>query len=191
MIDRRLSGWRWTNAKRAVLAVIVLVVALGLARVQVQDDVRALQQSPAQLVREEQRVRDLLGSGIETRFFLVSGDSAQAVLESEERLTQALDGLKRKGVIATYQAVSTGVPSLATQRRNHDLLAEHVYVPGALFDQVMGALGFEPAAIERRRAEFEAANAPLTVEEWLGSPASQGVRHLWLGQVGIAFCRPS
>ena len=24
MIDRRLSGWRWTNAKRAVLAVIVL-----------------------------------------------------------------------------------------------------------------------------------------------------------------------
>ena len=187
MIDRRLSGWRWTNAKRAVLAVIVLVVALGLARVQVQDDVRALQQSPEQLVREEQRVRDLLGSGIETRFFLVSGDSAQGVLESEERLTQALDGLKRKGIIATYQAVSTGVPSLATQRRNHDLLAERVYVPGALFDQVMGALGFQPAAIERRRAEFEAANAPLTVEVWLGSPASQGVRHLWLGRVGSRF----
>jgi len=186
-IDRVLQGWRWTRTKRVVLAVFALVVALGLARVQVQDDVKALQQSPEQLVSDERRVRDLLGSGIETRFFLVTGDSAEAVLESEERLTQALDGLRRNGAIASWQSVSTSVPSLATQRRNHELLATRVYAPGALFEQVMGTLGFPPAAIERRRAEFTAANAPLTVEEWLGSPASRGARHLWLGQVGSRF----
>ena len=32
-------------------------------------------------------------------------------------------GLMRNGAIASYQAVSTGVPSLARQRRNHELLA--------------------------------------------------------------------
>ena len=90
-IDGVLRGWRWTTPKLVVLAALAIVVALGLARLQVQDDVKALQQSPPELVSEEQRVRDLLGSGIETRFFLVSGDSAQAVLESEEHLTQSLD----------------------------------------------------------------------------------------------------
>jgi predicted exporter len=186
-IDRRLKAWRWTNAKRVVLAILALVVALGLVRIEVQDDIKTLQQSPPPLVREEQRVRDLLGSGIETRFFLVTGDSTQAVLESEERLAQSLHRLKHDGALASYQAVSASVPSLATQRRNHDLLAEHVYAPGKLLEQVMSKLGFAPAAIERRRAEFAAANAPLTVEEWLGSPASQDARSLWLGQAGSRF----
>jgi predicted exporter len=67
------------------------------------------------------------------------------------------------------------------------LLEEQVYAPGALLDRVMTTLGFEPQAIERRRAEFEAADAPLTVDEWLASPASQGARHLWLGEVGSRF----
>jgi predicted exporter len=183
-IDRVLKEWRWSRTKLALLAVSALVVTLGLARVQVQDDVKALQHSPVQLVREEQRVRELLGSGIETRYFLVTADSTQAVLETEERLVQALDGFVSKGAIASYQAISTSVPSLTIQRRNHELLATRVYAPGALLDQVMNSLGFEPPAIARRRAEFEAADAPLAVEEWLGSPASQGARHLWLGKVG-------
>jgi predicted exporter len=182
-----LNHWHWTRLKLVVLAALAIAIAIGLGRLQVQDDVKALQQSPPQLVRDEQRVRELLGSGIETRFFLVSGNSAQAVLESEERLTHALDGLVRKGAIASYQAVSTGVPSLVTQRRNHELLEQRVYAPGALFEKVMTNLGFASDAIERRRAEFAAADTPLTVEDWLGSAASQGARHLWLGQVGARY----
>ncbi|HEU4780704.1 MAG TPA: MMPL family transporter, partial [Steroidobacteraceae bacterium] len=187
VIDRVLRNWRWTNLSFIVMAGLAVWVALGMARVQIQDDVKALQQSPAQLVSEEQRVREVVGSGIETRFFLVSGDSAQAVLETEERLTQALDELVSKKALASYQAASTGVPSLGIQRRNHDLLSNLVYAPGSLLEQVMTTLGFPPSAIGRRRAEFEGADAPLTVEEWLSSPASQGARHLWLGQVGSRY----
>ncbi len=186
-IDRVLRSWRWTRIKFMVLAALAFVLALGVARVRIQDDVKALQQSPAQLVSEEQRVRNVLGSGVETRFFLVSGESAQAVLEAEERLTRELDGLVHAGAIASFQAVGTGVPSIARQRRIHELLATHVYAPGTLLDQVMSTLGFPPSAIESRRAEFEAADAPLTVEDWLSSPASQGARHLWLGQVGARY----
>ena len=185
-IDRVLRAWRWTRLELIVLAVLAVVIAWGFTRVRIQDDVKALQQSPAQLVSEEQRVREVLGSGVETRFFLVSGDSEQAVLETEERLTRALDALVNAGDIASYRAVGTGVPSLELQRRNHELLVA-AYKPGALLDRVMTSLGFEPPAIERRRAEFEAADAPLTVDEWLASPASQGARHLWLGEVGSRF----
>ena len=48
----------------------------------------------------------------------------------------------------------------------------------------MTALGFTAAAIDQRRAEFAAARAPMSLEDWLASPASQGSRHLWLGKVG-------
>jgi predicted exporter len=186
-IDRRLRAWRWTRTRIIVIAALAAAVGFGLARVRIQDDIRALQRSPAQLVNEEQRVREVLGSGVETRFFLVSGDSEQSVLETEERLTRALDELVRAGQIASYQSVGNGVPSLELQRRNHELLAKHVFAPGALLEQVMTTLGFEPSAIERRRTEFEAANAQLTMDEWLASPASQGARHLWLGQVGSRY----
>ena len=186
-IDRFLLSWRWTTPKLVFLAVLAIGVAIGLVRLQVQDDVKTLQQSPPELISNEQRVRELLGSGIETRFFLVSGDSAQAVLNAEEQLTAALDQLVRDRDIASYQAVSTSLPSQARQQRNHELLAQHVYAQGAVFDQVMTAFGFAPEAIERRRAEFNSAGTPLGVEEWLNSPASQGARHLWLGQVGSRY----
>jgi predicted exporter len=83
--------------------------------------------------------------------------------------------------------VSTSLPSQARQQRNHELLAQHVYAPGAVFDQIMTTFGFSPEAIERRRAEFNSAGTPLDVEAWLNSPASQGARHLWLGQVGSRY----
>jgi predicted exporter len=183
-LDAFLLNWQWTAPKYLVVAVLALAVAAGILRLRIQDDIKSLQQSPPALVSEEQRVRDLLGTGIETRFFLVSGDSAQAVLETEEKLAQSLDGLVRANVITYYQAVSRSLPSGARQQQNHELLASAVYAPGALLDQIMGTLGFEPAVIEKRRADFNAASSPLAVDEWLESPASQGSRHLWLGQVG-------
>ena len=183
-LDAWLRGWRWTAPKYAVIALLGLGVAAGIARLRVEDDVKTLQQSPPALAAQEQRVRELLGTGIETRFFLVSGDSAQAVLETEEQLSQELEGLVRANVITYYQAVSRGLPSAARQQQDRELLTRAVYAPGALLDQVMGELGFEPAAIAKRRADFSAASSPLSVEEWLASPASQGSRHLWLGGVG-------
>jgi predicted exporter len=186
-IDRALRAWRWTRAKRMAFAVLAAAVVAGLVRVRVQDYVKALQQSPPQLVSEEQRVREIVGSGIETRFFLVSGESEQAALETEERLTRALDDLVHAGAVASFQAISTVVPSLATQRRNHELLAAQVYAPGELLERVLTTLGFETSSIARRRSEFAAADAPLTVNEYLESPASQGTRHLWLGTVGSRY----
>jgi predicted exporter len=183
-IDAFLKRWRWNAAALGISAAILIGALLGLTRLRVQDDVKALQQSPPQLIDEERRVRELLGSGIETRFFLVSGDSAQALLENEEKLVQVLEGLVRDNALTYYQAVSRGLPSAAQQARDHEMLARLVYPPGALLDQVMGRLGFEPDLIEKRRTEFNAASSPLSVDEWLASPASQGFRHLWLGEVG-------
>ena len=183
-IDGVLRRWRWSAMKWAIVAASALMVGLGFSKLQMQDDVKALQQSPARLVQEENKFRELLGTGVETRFFLVSGESAQQVLELEEQLSQVIDSLVAQGAVASYQSVSRALPSQARQRQNRDLLASEVYARGALLDQIGARLGFEPALLDRRRVAFEADTTPLTVEKWLASPASEGARHLWLGQVG-------
>jgi predicted exporter len=186
-IDRFLQRWRWTKLRVVALVLAAIAIGFGLTRIQIQDDVRALQESPPQLVENEQQVRGLLGSSVETRFFLVSGDSEQVVLEQERALTQELDRLIRVRALGSYQAVSKSLPSLARQQRTHELLDSKVYSAGGLLEQVMTRIGFPAEAIEKRRQEFASTVAPLTPGEWLASPASQATRHLWLGQVGQRY----
>ena len=64
-IEGVLRRWQWTTTRRIVLAGVAVVVALGLGRLQIQDDVKALQQSPPQLVAENSGARSA-GSGIDT-----------------------------------------------------------------------------------------------------------------------------
>lgn len=184
VLDGALRRWHWNTPRVAIAVVLALLVVAGISKLRIEDDVKALQQSPPELVREEQRVRELLGGGVETRFFLVTGDSAQAVLETEERLTSVLDELVADGTLASWQGVSASLPSVARQQRNRALLEQRVYADDGVLTDVMGSLGFPPDAIAQRRAEFAAPGTPLEPEEWLENPASEGLRHLWLGPVG-------
>jgi predicted exporter len=186
-LDRFLLRWRWTKGRSIVVGLSIGFVVLGIVRAYVQDDIRALQESPPELMETEQRVRALLGSSVETRFFVVTGDSEQAVLDRERELIRALDRLIADGALSSYQAISTSLPSLRRQEEIHALLANAVYAPDGLLEQAMSALGFPADAIARRRSEFESAYSPLAAEEWLASPASQATRHLWLGQVGDRY----
>lgn len=186
-IDRGLLRWRWTPLRTLLVFGAIGFCIYGFSRVEIQDDVRALQESPPALIESEQRVRELLGSSVETRFFLVTGASEQSVLERERQLTQGLSGLVEKQALSTYQAVSSTLPSVAHQQRVRELLRDTVYSSGGLLEQVMQPLGFPAEAIDKRRQEFAAAKAPLEPAEWLASPASQASRHLWLGRVGDRY----
>jgi predicted exporter len=186
-IGRVMASWQWTTTRIVFAIVLIVTLLLGLTRANWQDDIRALQSSPPALVQQEQRMRELLGSGVETRFYLVTGGSEQAVLDAERQLTAKLRDLVATGALSSYQAISQYVPPLAEQANAHRLLQQHVYSANGMLKEVMGRLGFTADAIERRRAEFAASHAPLSLADWLDSPASEGARHLWLGNVGHQF----
>jgi len=186
-IDNFMTAWRWTRARIALALIGGVVILFGLTRAHIQDDIRALQESPPYLVQQEIRVRELLGSGVETRFFLVSGKSEQAVLETEQRLAAKLDALIAEGAVTSYQAISNNVPPLSQQQVAHALLAERVYAQQGLLDRVMKSLGFPSEAIEKRRNEFLSSSAPLQLDTWLQSPAAEGSKHLWLDKVGDRY----
>lgn len=175
------NRWSWTPLKSAAAALLMAALCLGIARIQLQDDVRALQSSPPALVADEQRVSNLLRSALESRYFLVRAANPQALLETEERLTAALDGLIAADQLATYTAVTRALPSYRRQTEIQTLLATDVLGTQGLQEQAWTALGFDAAAIAKRKAEAAFPHTLLSPEDWLNNPASEPYRALWLG----------
>jgi predicted exporter len=183
MLDRglgRIGGHR--RARIAATAVAALAL-LGLVRVEFADDVRLLHSAAPQLQQDEARVRELLRSAPDSQFFLVQAPSAEAVLQREEQLRAALDAQVAAGALDGYRAVSHALPSAQRQQDNRALLAAQVYRAGGLAPQLMDRLGFPPALVAQRLAEFAAAAPPLGVEAWLADGASAPYRDLWLGRL--------
>lgn len=180
----RLSAPRG-RARGVLLLVGTALTVIGLGRLGFTDDVRHLQSSPVELLQEEQLVRERLGGGIDTRFFLVRGADAEQVLQREEALRQRLDPAVASAALSGYSALSRQIPSQQRQAENAALLAQHIYAAEGALGALLGELGFDASIAERDRAVFEAARAhPLAFADWLDSPAAATWRELWLGPVG-------
>ena len=170
-----------SRSGRFAAAGLAGLALLSLARVEFADDVGLLHSAAPALVEGDRRVSELLQSAPESRFFLLHGATAEAVLQSEERLRESLDAQVERRALDGYRAVSLALPSVQRQRDNHALLAAQVYKSGGLGPRLMQELGFPPALVAQRLAEFESAAPPLRVESWLADASSAPWRELWLG----------
>jgi len=180
----RFSTWivdgyaRWprfgaTRRTWIVHAVVLVACAIGVAHLKVDDDLRQLQGSPRALIDAQREIGRLLGLAAPSQFFVVRGSDADDVLRREEALKSRLDVRVAAGELAGYRALSDWVPSRARQAADAALTkrVEDAVIAGV--DQVLGET--------QRRAAFAA--APLTLENWLASPASSAGRALWIGAV--------
>ena len=150
-----------------ILAPLLVIAAVGLAVLRADDDIRALQNAPANLVKQQQQIGRLMDLPNPSRFFLVQGADAEQLLEREEALVAVLH---ERGMAA--QAVSDWLPSLQRQRADAALRAR---VDAQVLAEVARRTGsaIQPAA--------SAEPVPLRLEAWLASPVSEVARHLWLG----------
>lgn len=171
-----------TRRTWVVHAAFIVACGAGIAALSVNDDLRQLQGSPATLVDAQREVGRLLGVASPAQFFVVRGTSADDVLQREEALKTRLDARVASGELAGYRALSDWVPSRARQASDAALTkrVEDGVIAGV--DQVVGEA--------QQRAPYDA--APLTLEHWLASPASNAGRSLWIGAVpkredGTAF----
>jgi predicted exporter len=161
-------GWWLAGAAGAVL------VAVGLWRLEPQDDVRQLQGAPAHLLADQRELGRLLGLPSPAQFFLVEGDSDDQVLEREAALKARLDTLAADKVFAGYRAVSDWLPSLAQQREDGALSAR---AEAQAIAAVSASSGEAPT-----RAAF--AEQPLTPSRFLAGPAASAIQQQWLGVLG-------
>lgn len=158
---------------RVVCAIASVAAAVGLFALRSSDDVRQLQSSPVELMREQRVVAELLALPSPAQFYLVRGSDPEELLQREERLTQRLDAEVARGRLAGYSAVSGWLPS--AQQQHADALL-NARVEGAVLAGVAGTLGEAPA-----RPTFAA--DPLDVQRWLAHPVSSAARAQWLGRI--------
>ena len=185
-LTHQFQSGNWTRSHTVVALVLLLTALAGLQKVVLQDDVRALQSSPPELIAAEKRVAAILQTGIESRYFLVQGETDQSVLEAESRLTQQLDQLRYSDQLSSYTAISNALPSLAQQNLAHELLETKVLGEHGVLRALLQQLGFSANDANARSQAFAAGSTPLQVHQWLASDASRSYRDLWLGRLGGA-----
>jgi predicted exporter len=177
---RVLHWWR-THIRAphvgALVFVLMLVSAPGWLRLAANDDIRLLIARPQALVSEETAIRQLTGVGGNGRFFLIEGDNTEEALQREEALSARLDEKIGHG-LRSYVAISSFVPSAATQRNNHALLQQRL--PPAQVKAWLEHAEFTDIASTKWHSTITPASAEIPIlrlQDWLASPVSRPYRH--------------
>lgn len=191
MLMRMHRQWpRVRGGRFALFAALVFVIGAlsGILRIQVNDDIRLMHNSSQSLIEQQQRVMMLTGASNPAQFLIVEGKTPEAVLQTEEAVRNALDGIQDQGLIMGYQAVSQWVPSTARQREDYALLDRQIYAHGGWLEQLARHLGVADSWVEASRSAQRTIGAnTLHVEDWMASPISEPFRPQWLGRVGHGF----
>lgn len=182
-----LGGHAWHLVLPAAVALLGLAIT-GLTRLQVSDDLRALQKSPPALLEDQIRISSLLDMAAPVQFYLVRGESAEAVLQKEEALTARLQPLVQEHLVSGTQAVSNWVPSQRRQQENLALLRQALLqagtAPASAVALTARAIDESPQWAQNLGQRMLDQTRALTPEAFLASAAGASSRHLWLGRVG-------
>ncbi|WNO59540.1 hypothetical protein [Rheinheimera sp. MMS21-TC3] len=103
------------------LALVAVSCSL-LLQIQFNDDVRLFNQSPAELLQQEQQVRSAGGQNWDSRFIVLLGDSTEQLLQHEQSLQALLHTWQQQGKLGSWQATVQRVPPLQLQDEVQQLL---------------------------------------------------------------------
>ena len=168
-----LQGWLLAWQQRPLLRIglplcCLLLAALGISRLQVDDDIRRLQPLPVALQGQEQRIQALTGQQGGMQGLLVTGADGEQALQRLERLDGRLAELQQRGALQDFVSLARWLPSLA--RQHEDAAAIRTLLPEVV--SRLKAAGL-PLQVPTREPHW------LTPAAWLASPVSEGSRLLW------------
>src|SRR6185312_10943885 len=146
------------------------------------DDIRSLQNPPKHLIDDQIKLSKLLDAPTPVQYFLVRGVSVEVVLQREELLKARLDKLIAAQRLSGYQAMSNWVPSARTQTARRALLEQKLLADGGPLQAIAAQTEADAQWVAATRAGLLAAATPLSLDDFLKSPASDPWRHLWLGE---------
>ena len=151
---------RWRLARWAMAGLVLAGVAIGVFRLNFDDDIRKLQALSRPLSAQQQQIFSLTGSSIGAQYLLIDAPDDETALQSEERLAPILARLKAEHVLGNVQMPAAFVPSASRQAADEALVRERLMTP--LLSEHWRALGLDPGA-----APAAPATGPLTLEQVL------------------------
>lgn len=186
LAQRLVNWWSHISPMAGVLAVCVIaltslvIASFGL---KTDDDIRILQSSPATLLTQDQRVREITQQAGGNQFFLVFDSSPEKVLQREEKLRSELNKRIAAGGIAAYRSISQQFPSVDKQQENYQLLKRLMRTHKNEIQQYADLIGLQQGKIDDYEELFSAEQgAPIIFEQLLESPIMGPLRFLWLGE---------
>lgn len=171
-----------SNTKYLIAAFALSITALASHTI-VNDDLSSLQTSPQELIDNDIRMSRLLSAESIGSYFLVQGNSEQAVLEQEEKLRNQLHPFELNKSLQGHIASSQFIPSIKRQTYNHQLLDNKVYSDGGLLSVMLAPTGMTQLEQAMRNEFFRYSFNPVTFKRWRSSSASQSIDNHWLGEI--------
>ncbi|WP_436876331.1 MMPL family transporter [Siccibacter turicensis] len=174
---RWLAGWRRSRLLRRGLPLVLAVIALtGIAMLRVDDDISQLQSLPQDILTQEKAITQLTGQGVDQKWLIIYGKTAQQTLERLEAFTPELERARTAGLIESYRRL----PLNSLRRQQQD--AAMLDAASPTITKMLAQTGLPAVRIDTRPM-------PVTTDAWLASPVSEGWRLLWItlpdGQSGV------
>jgi len=184
----QLQQWqtRWPRISSIpqifIVAIGAITLFIGVANIKGNDDIRLLQTSPATLLAQDKMIKTLIGHSSTHRYFVLSAQNPQTLLENEEALDEKLQALVSKGTLTRTQASSHYVPSLKRQHDNHQLLQDWVYNADGQLHQLAQKGRLTSIEAAAKRAYKMTPIDQFTPADWLHAEVSQIAPPLWIGK---------
>jgi len=166
---------------------LAVFTALGWSLLGAQDDIRSLQNPPKKLLDDQVKVSKLLDLPTPAQFFLLRGATPEILLQREEILKKRLDFLIEQKLITGYHAISNWVPSAQGQTSRRQLIEKALLNDGGALAPLAEKIGEDRRWVGATRARLLDTAEPLTVDDFLKTPASEPWRHLWLGRLANGY----
>ncbi len=154
----RIERLRALRGPAAAVCGLAAVYLLAVQRPDMRTDLAALSPVPPAELALDAQIRGELGAPDAGQVGVVRGETAEAVLQQEERLLPVLDGLQRAGALGGVEIAARFLPSAATQRARQQALPE-ADVLRARVATAQAGLPFRPDAFQPFIDDVAAAKA--------------------------------
>ena len=165
--------WFWPGGG-PVLVVLMLVAAIGVARLPAIDDVRTFYAAPPVLADAHEKITARQAQLPDSRYLLLEAADPAQLLDLEEQLGTGLRHLQHGGVLAQFNGIGTLIPPPQRQEEAARLLAGEPYVRA--LRQHMTLIGLDEQLQEAQLDALRRPFTPLQIENLddLHLPPGQG-----------------
>ncbi len=166
--------WNWQHKSHKWIAVVfVLFIVSGFSKLHTEDSLRQLQSSPISLINQQKNISEILGLPSPAQYLLVTANSAENLLRTEEALKPHLDALMEQKVIRSYSALSDWVPSAQRQSENQAMVSG---IEKKVLSDISTSLG---ETLERPASSARA----FSFKDWLPLKFTKTLQAQYLGEV--------
>jgi len=173
------------KSQNVVIAILLLAIFPGLYLLNIETDMRTLYTMSDELKASEVLSARLNNLGISANYFIVEGESIEAVLQSEERLVERLNAAKQDSLLKNYLATSSIVPSQNTQGKNYERLQGAIRESSVSMQQYLESIGIASDSVFQNSLAVKPSF--LTVESNLPQSLKSLLNMLWIGEVNGKF----